>query len=92
VAALPFAIINRAVAYNLIGNGAYHGATRQALLIAALVTPVVLVGVPALGGLGAAYATLCAESLASVVLGLLFVRSKWAATQKERLTNDVSNL
>jgi O-antigen/teichoic acid export membrane protein len=83
-ATLPFMTVNRAVILNLIGDGDYPGATRVAVLVAALTTLSTSVTVPTLGALGAACATLCSESVAAAVLGLALIRHRnLAATLRE---------
>jgi O-antigen/teichoic acid export membrane protein len=84
-ATLPFMTINRAVALNLIGGGDYPAATRVTVLMAAIVTPIAAVTVPAFGPVGAAGATLGAESITAAVLCVLLARHRNLIAFREEL-------
>ncbi|MFG2043435.1 lipopolysaccharide biosynthesis protein [Dactylosporangium sp. NPDC048998] len=80
--ALPFMAVTRAFMFDGIGDGHYGRATRAVVLLAALLTVAVAVGVPRFGPLGAAGATAAAEMLALAVI-LLFGRrlGLWQTTE-----------
>jgi hypothetical protein len=76
VVALPFMVLNRAATFVAIGEGSYLKAARVVLLVSVFMTPVVLLAVPTFGAVGAASATLTAESFTALVIGLIVIRRR----------------
>jgi hypothetical protein len=74
--ALPCMTLNRAVTLNHIGDGDYRGATRVAVLIAALMIACLAVQATRLGPRDAASATALAEGLTVAVLGTVALRRR----------------
>jgi O-antigen/teichoic acid export membrane protein len=69
-AALPFCLVNRAVAMYFIGKGEYRHATRAVIPVALTMTVSLAALLPVLGATGAAISTLSAELLAACIFSL----------------------
>jgi O-antigen/teichoic acid export membrane protein len=90
VATLPFTVICLAVALNLIGNGDYRTATKVPLLAAVLVSPIIVVTVPVFGPLGAAWATLCSQSLTALAVVSILLRRRNSTAKRNRTSRCVN--
>jgi O-antigen/teichoic acid export membrane protein len=73
--ALPFTTANRALTLTAIGEGNYRLAARISLTIAGILAAGLALGVPLWAAMGAAVATLCAEALTTVVVGVRQLRA-----------------
>jgi hypothetical protein len=84
--AIPFMIVNMALALRSIGDGEYRNAQRVSLIIAGWLTPMAAVTIPFFGAFGAAFSSLFSEAFAAALLGMAYLISRRPADLKGNLT------